>query len=120
MKLIKSPFFVYVIAGYMLLLNTSSAMAGMVSSTLSVDKIEIQQDREAQIETIRKALENKQVREKLLGHGLTAEEVDAKLSQMNEQQIHMLASASDKVLAGGDIITILIIVILVILIIRLV
>lgn len=28
--------------------------------------------------------------------------MESRLSQLNDQQIHMLAKASDKVLAGGD------------------
>ncbi|MGC9081549.1 PA2779 family protein [Sulfurihydrogenibium sp.] len=68
-------------------------------------------------------MENKLIQEKLKAYGLTDEEVKEKLSKMNGKQIHMLAQASDKVLAGGDAIGftigVLIIVLLVIVILKL-
>jgi predicted PurR-regulated permease PerM len=75
------------------------------------------------LDTIQAALENKLVQEKLLANGLSADEVKAKLSSMSPSQIHILAQASNDVLAGGDgvgfIIGVLIIIILVIIILKL-
>ena len=51
---------------------------------------------------IQQALENKLVQEKLKAYGLTSDEVASKISSMTPGQIHMLATASDDVLAGGD------------------
>jgi hypothetical protein len=51
---------------------------------------------------VRRALENKLVAEKLMSHGLTKEEVSAKLSQMSDEQVHQMASLADRVPAGGD------------------
>jgi hypothetical protein len=69
------------------------------------------------------ALENEQVRAKLQAYGLTAEEVSSKLDGMSDKQISLLAQASDKVLAGGNgigvIIGVLVIILLVILILKL-
>ena len=81
---------------------------------------EIQKD----IGTIQQALENKLVQEKLKAYGLTSDEVASKISSMTPGQIHMLATASDDVLAGGDsglgaVIAVLIIIILIIIILRL-
>jgi hypothetical protein len=80
---------------------------------------EIQKD----IDTIQHALESKLVQEKLEAYGLTSDEVSAKLSSMTPEQIHMLAIASQDVLAGGDgfgaVIAVLIIIILIIVILKL-
>ncbi|MGC9007434.1 MAG: PA2779 family protein [Sulfurihydrogenibium sp.] len=110
-------------AGYMTLLTTAPAPAAMVDSMMSNNQTESQNQRDVEIEKIQRALENKLVQEKLKAYGLTDEEVKEKLSKMNDQQIHMLAQASDKVLAGGDAIGftigVLIIVLLVIVILKL-
>ncbi|PMP76410.1 MAG: hypothetical protein C0178_05865 [Sulfurihydrogenibium sp.] len=110
-------------AGYMTLLTTAPAPAAMVDSMMSNNQTELKNQRDVEIEKIQRALENKLVQEKLKAYGLTDEEVKEKLSKMNDQQIHMLAQASDKVLAGGDAIGftigVLIIVLLVIVILKL-
>lgn len=86
------------------------------------DHVELsQEDRAESEQTIRKALENEIVRERLQSHGLSVDEVEEKLSEMNDEQIQMLAQASDDLLAGGAlglIIAVLIIVLLVLLILR--
>ena len=116
------PLLVVCVALYFIFLNTSPAVAGMVGSVTSEGQTS-QSLREMEINKIQRALENQLVREKLKAYGLTPEEVNQKLSQMSDQQIHMLAQASDKVLAGGDIlgtiIAVLIIVLLIVLILKL-
>ena len=116
------PLLVICMALYFIFLNTSPAVAGMVGSVTSEGQT-TQSLREMEINKIQRALENQLVREKLKAYGLTPEEVNQKLSQMSDQQIHMLAQASDKVLAGGDIlgtiIAVLIIVLLIVLILKL-
>jgi hypothetical protein len=75
------------------------------------------------MEKVQLALENKLVQEKLRANGLSPEEVKARLGSMTPAQIHLLAQASDDVLAGGDglgtVIAVLIIVILFIVILKL-
>lgn len=71
---------------------------------------------------VRRALENKIVAEKLMSHGLTSEEVSLKINKMSDEQVHQIASLSDKIPAGGDgavavVVTLLVIVALVLLII---
>ena len=78
--------------------------------------------REINEKKVRRALENKIVAEKLLSHGLTTEEVSEKLHEMSDEQVHQMASLSDRIPAGGDgvvavVVTILVIVALVLLII---
>jgi hypothetical protein len=58
--------------------------------------------REINEEKIRKTLENKLVVEKLKSHGLSKEEVTAKMEKMSDEQIHQLAALSDKIPAGGN------------------
>jgi hypothetical protein len=106
---------------HMVLFVTSPAMAAMIPSMGSsqASSHEIQKD----IDTIQRALETKIVEEKLKAYGLTSDEVASKLSSMTPQQLHMLAAASQDVLAGGDglglIIGVLIIIILFIVILKL-
>ena len=73
---------------------------------------------------VKRALENKIVAEKLMGHGLTKEEVSEKIGEMSDEQVHQIASLADRIPAGGDgglaiVITILVIVALVLLIVYL-
>lgn len=51
---------------------------------------------------VRRALENKLVAEKLKSYGLTKEQVIDKMDKMGDEEIHQLASLSDKIPAGGD------------------
>jgi hypothetical protein len=51
---------------------------------------------------VRQMLENKIVAERLKSHGLSKEEVMAKMDRMSDEQIHQLAALSDRIPAGGD------------------
>jgi len=73
---------------------------------------------------VKRALENKIVADKLMGHGLTPDEVSQKLGSMTDEQVHQMAALADKVPAGGDaglgiVIAILVIAALVLLIVYL-
>jgi hypothetical protein len=76
------------------------------------------------LQKIRQFLELKMVRERLKEFGYTSEEVQSRLSQLNDEQIHQLALKLDDLSVAGDsalgiIIAVLIIIILVIVIIQL-
>ena len=79
-------------------------------------------ERSADVQKIQKFLEMKKVRERLQEFGLTPDEIQARLSQLSDQQIHQLALKLDDLKVGGDalgfIIVLLVIVILVILILQ--
>jgi hypothetical protein len=80
--------------------------------------------RSSDLQRIQKFLEMKMVRERLQEFGYTAEEIQSKLSQLSDQQIHQLALKLDDLNVAGDsalgiIIALLIIAILVIVIIQL-
>lgn len=79
--------------------------------------------REAELAKVRQVLENKIAVQKLKDFGLSPDEVSGKLSSMTDEQVHHLASLSDRITAGGDgvgtVIGVLLIIILVIVIIKL-
>ncbi|MGH7890260.1 MAG: PA2779 family protein [Thermodesulfobacteriota bacterium] len=76
-------------------------------------------------EKVRRTLENKIVAERLKNYGLSKEEVIAKMGKMNDEQIHQIASLSDRIPAGGNgavgfVVGVLVVVVLVLLILYLV
>ena len=79
--------------------------------------------READLQSVRQALEHKLVAQKLKDYGVSASEVEARLPRMSDTDVHQIALLSKKLPQGGDavgdIVIILIIVILVIVIIKL-
>jgi len=59
-------------------------------------------DRSADIAKIQKALETKELRQRLMDYGLTPEETSARIDKLSNEQLHRLASNLDSVQAGGD------------------
>jgi len=118
---LRRPLLALTIALYLAGIMVSPAVAGMVGSVTSQGaSAETRQD---EMSRIQRALETEIVKEKLKAYGLTPGEIEQKLQGLSDGQIHMLAQASDQVLAGGDglgvVIAILVIVLLVILILKL-
>lgn len=60
-------------------------------------------DRGADIAKIQKVLETKELQQRLLDRGLTAEEAAARIDKLSDEQLHRLASNLDSVQAGGDV-----------------
>ena len=118
MKLILNPYTILPALFLSFLISLRPAHAEMTGA-LTSDRSAV---RTEQISTIKHALEMKVVKEKLLERGMDPEQVAARLDTLNDNQLHLLSSASDDVLAGGDIfgltIVILIIVLLIVLIIK--
>jgi hypothetical protein len=83
----------------------------------------LQSDRQSDLQKIQKVLEVKMVVERLKAFGFTQGEIQARLNQLNDQQVHQMAQKLDEVNVGGDggevVIAILLIAILVVLIIYL-
>ena len=80
-------------------------------------------DRTADVAKIRKVLEVKAVSERLYQFGLTREEIQSRLSQLSDDQIHQIATKLDDIKAGqgdtfGIIIAVLVIAILVVVLIK--
>jgi hypothetical protein len=79
-------------------------------------------ERQGRIETIRQALEQQVVAQRLADFGLSTEEVVAKLPTMSDEQLHQLAGLSKDVAAGNGleaIVAVLLIVFLVVVILKL-
>jgi hypothetical protein len=94
-----------------------SGLAGPISST----GIVAASGRTVDLATIQSALEHKVVQQRLQDLGFTPTEIQQRLKQASNSELHQLAVESEKVMAGGDggfIVTVLIIVLLVLLIMR--
>ncbi len=82
-----------------------------------------QVDRQADLGKIQKVLETKMIKERLVQYGMTQEEVNTRLSQLSDQQLHKFALQIDDLKVGGDglgiVIALLVIALLVVLIIQL-
>ncbi len=122
LKRLRIPMLAMFVATYIVLFMSFPAVAGLIhsipSSVEMADKV-----RGAEIDKVQKVLEMQIVTDKLQAYGLSADEVRVKLQSMSDEQLHLMAQASDRVLAGGDglgvVIALLVIVILVILIMKL-
>lgn len=81
-------------------------------------------ERSADLQKIQKFLEMKMVRERLQEYGLTQDEIQSRLGQLSDQQIHQVALKLDDLKVAGDsglgiIIAVLVIIVLVIIVIQL-
>ena len=109
----------YLIIAMFIIGIAPKADAGIAPSEIIVMS---QVDRAADIEKIQKVLETKMVRERLEKLGYAQEEINSRLTQLNDQQMHNLALQIDDMKVGGDlgiVIALLVIVILVVLFIQL-
>lgn len=59
-------------------------------------------DRSSDINKIRNVLELKMVRERLKEFGFTPDEIEKRLTQLGDEQLHQLALHLDEVKVGGD------------------
>ena len=59
-------------------------------------------DRASDLGKIQKAIETKMIGERLKQIGLTPDEIQKRLSQLTDQQIHQLAQQLDELRVGGD------------------
>ncbi len=59
-------------------------------------------DRSSDLDKVRKFLEMKMVRERLKDFGFTPNEIEKKLSQLDDQQVHQLALNLDELKVGSD------------------
>jgi hypothetical protein len=59
-------------------------------------------NRGSDLEKIQNVIETKMIGERLRQIGFTADEIQKKLSQLNDQQIHRLALQLDELKVGGD------------------
>ena len=59
-------------------------------------------DRSSDVDKIRKVLELKMVRERLQEFGFTPDEIEKRLAQLSDEQLHQLALQLDDVKVGGN------------------
>jgi hypothetical protein len=59
-------------------------------------------DRASDLEKIQNTIETKRIGERLKQMGLTPDEIQKKLNQLSNQQIHQLALQLDELKVGGD------------------
>lgn len=64
--------------------------------------VQSQMDRAGDLEKIRKILEVKMIRERLGALGFSQEEIQTKLTQLGDEQVHQLALKLDEMNVGGD------------------
>jgi hypothetical protein len=74
------------------------ANAGLVTSAATLAGT----DREADLATIRQALELKVVKTRLLDYGFTPEEITERLVLLSDEELHRFALKADEVHVGGD------------------
>jgi hypothetical protein len=115
---LRNPLLALMAILHLLTFLTAPATAGMVGALASnPDGGKIKGE---DLSRIQRALETQIVKSQLESYGLTAEETRERLRGLSDEQIHLLAQASDRVLAGGDgggvVVAILIIILLVLLI----
>jgi hypothetical protein len=61
-----------------------------------------QMERSTDVEKIRKFLETKMIRERLRAFGLSPEEIQTRLNQLTDDQIHQVALKLDELKVAGD------------------
>ncbi|CAG0964250.1 hypothetical protein GPROT1_01051 [Gammaproteobacteria bacterium] len=124
MKFVKNWYFrriAFVLAFTMLALGAvpAKSMAYVVGSEAAVAG----HSREADIARIQRVLESKLVADRLSQAGLSQDEINGKMSQLSDEEVHSFASQLESVFPGGDglgiVIALLIIVILVMVILKL-
>src|SRR5438132_1109511 len=59
-------------------------------------------NRAADLQTVQRALENKLIQQRLEDLGLTADEINARLSRLPDAQLHQMAAQVDALTPGGD------------------
>jgi hypothetical protein len=70
-------------------------------------------ERTSDLERIQKILEIKMVNKRFSELGLSTEEIQARLSQLNDHQIHELALKLDEIKVGGDGFEVLVVILLI-------
>ena len=110
----------YLIAAMFIIGIAPKVEAGLAPSELVAMP---QIDRAADIDKIQRVIEDKMVSERLAKLGFTQEEIQSRMDNLSDHQIHNLASQIDEIKVGGDalgvIIALLVIAILVVLLLHL-
>ncbi len=102
--------------------HAAPALAGLAPSRTS-GVTGIASVRDADLLSVRRAIEHKVVAQKLRDYGISTEQADLRLASLSDAELHQLASATRGLPTGGDgvgaLIGILIVILLVIVILKL-
>lgn len=82
---------------------STSVNASISQSRMFTENGETLNSRKIDEIRIKKALEHKLVKERLSDSGLSDEDVIRKMEKMTDEEIHQLASLSEKLPAGGNV-----------------
>lgn len=120
MKSARKLISIYLIAAILVIGMVSAASAGLSPSEL----VELQKvDRAQDLQKVQQVLEMKVVKNRFEQLGFTQDQINSKLSNLSDQQLHQLANKLDNIKVGGDglevVVALLIIVILIIVILQL-
>lgn len=99
----------YLTVAFLVLSFASSAPAMFIPSPHGGN---VTGQREADLQRIQKLLESSIIRDKLSQFGLTPKEIEDRLQQLDEEQVHQIVSQIDELETGGDAEWIIIIVLL--------
>jgi len=100
----------YVIAGLFLMSTAPRVDAGFIPSGTTPSS---QENRNFDLQNIRKILETKMIRERLNQLGFSEDEIQAKLSRLDDQQIHQLALSIDDIKIAGNGFEVLVVILLI-------
>ena len=121
MKKIRTMFILKPVALYLAFAFFLIASIPQNSWAYLVDSQGLNYSREADINKIQRVLESKMVSQRLSELGLSRDEINSKLQQLNDADVHQFASQLDSLMPGGIlefIIGVLVIVILVLVILQ--
>lgn len=100
----------------------SSGMAALLPSTASLESYGTALGRTASLEKIQSVLQSKLIAQRLEDLGLTPAEIQLRLGQLTDQQIHQVATKLDSLQPGGGglgiIVVLLVIAILVVILLQ--
>jgi len=78
------------------------AAAMLAPAEMAATSSEMTAERQADLKTVQTALESKVLRQRLLDLKLTPEQIDYRLSQLSDVQIHQMAMQVRSIHPGGD------------------
>ena len=114
-RLLKNGLIFYLVLCSLLLgFFTSDSMAILIPSVLPGAQGSSVTHRQSELERIQVLLESKLINQRLNDLGLTADEIQARLAQLTDDQIHQIAQRLDSLLIGGDGLVEIVIVLLVV------
>ena len=106
-----------------MLMSLISAVPNVQAGFVPTDRSLAPSLREQDMHTVQKVLENKLVSKRLEAMGYSSSEIEERVSQLSDQELHSLANQMESLAPGGDgigfVIGLLVIILLVIVILRL-